>query len=313
MKRHAAILLTLAMPLLTLAQGSSNAVSPADTTWPDRGFDFHIAAGMFTGSTFNANYYNGSNLNECNIDYIFTNQYWREEWQRMVTEYYPYISISDELTYNDPNDMDWNMHYSFRTVVGLAARYKFGNGWGLSLSYQYSQLKATTQILLSSNAVSGNMVRQPVVALVGKENRSMFDLSVSYLFSRAHRTVKPFVEAGVQFNYAKVKSFDAVLLDQNSKGVGNSYTLLDPYNGQGYYPGAQTYDNIVFGGPGYGFSAAAGLKLVCIKSVSLDPTFYAAFARTGIYEGKNKGGENKFAFSYGIMLRVVMSDYFFAN
>ncbi len=313
MKRFAAILLTLAMPLLTLAQGSSRTVSPADTTWPDRGFDFHIAAGMFTGSTFNANYYNGSNLNECNIDYIFTNQYWREEWQRMVVENYPYISIGDELTYNDPSDMDWNMHYSFRTVVGLAARYKFGNGWGMSLSYQYSQLKATTQILLSSNAPSGNMVRQPVVALAGKEDRSMFDLSVSYLFSRVHPVVKPFVEAGVQFNYAKVKSFDAVLLDQNNKSVGNSYTLLDPYNGEGYYPGAQAYNNIVYGGPGYGFSAAAGLKLVCGRSVSLDPTFYAAFARTGLYEGKNKGGDNKFSLSYGIMLRVVMSDYFFAK
>ncbi len=313
MKRLAIILLTLAAPLLALAQGSSRAVSPADTTWPDRGFDFHIAAGMFTGSRFNANYYNGSNLNECNLDYIFTNQYWREEWQRMVAENYRYISIGDELYYNDPEDMDWNMHYSLRTLVGLAARYKFGNGWGISLSYQFSQLKATTQILLSSNAVSGNMVRQPVVALVGKEDRSMFDLSVSYLFSRTHRIVKPFVEAGFQFNYAKVKSFDAVLLDQDENSVGQSYTLLDPYNGEGYYPGAQAYDNVLFGGPGYGFSAAAGLKLVVNKSVSLDPTFYAAFARNGIYEGKNKAGENKFAFSYGIMLRVVMSDYFFAK
>ena len=105
----------------------------------------------------------------------------------------------------------------------------------------------------------------------------------------------------------------SVLLDQDSKSVGNSYTLLDLYNGQGYYPGVLTYDNVVFGGPGFGFSAAAGLKLVCNKNVSLDPAFYAAFARNGIYEGKNKGGENKFAFSYGIMLRVVMSDYFFAK
>ena len=158
------------------------------------------------------------------------------------------------------------------------------------------------------------MYKQPVVAIVGKEYRSMIDLSASYLFSQVSPIVKPFVELGLQFNYAKAKSFEAALLDKNGKMVGNTYSLLNIYDNQGYYPGAQTYD-YTFGGPGFGFSGAAGLKIVCGKYVSIDPTFYCYFGRLGIYQGKNASGqgENKFTFNYGAQIRIVMSDFFFSN
>lgn len=295
-------------------QAEETPVKITDKSWADRGFDFFISGGMLFGDKFNANYYNGSKYNENSLNFVFSNQYWYEEWQRTVSEYYPHISMSDRIYVNDPDDMDWDLHYKLSLMVSLGARYKLGNGWAIALSYSFSRLTTSTQVLLSSNAVTGNMYKQPVVAIVGKEYRSMIDLSASYLFSQVSPIVKPFVELGLQFNYAKAKSFEAALLDKNGKMVGNTYSLLNIYDNQGYYPGAQTYD-YTFGGPGFGFSGAAGLKIVCGKYVSIDPTFYCYFGRLGIYQGKNASGqgENKFTFNYGAQIRIVMSDFFFSN
>ena len=316
MKKTGITLLLLCAMTVSYAQKETQPeetrVNITDKTWADRGFDFFIAGGMLFGSPFNANYYNGSKLNENNFEFILNNQYWYEEWQRTVSEYYSHISMSDRIYVKDPDDMDWNLRYKLSMMVSLGARYKLGNGWAVALSYSFSRLTTSTRVLLSSNAVTGNMYTQPVVAMVGKENRSMIDLSASYLFSRVSPVVKPFVELGVQFNYAKVKSFEATLLDKDGHAVGNSYSLRNVYDNQGYYPGAQTSD-IIFGGPGFGFSGAAGLKIVCGKYVSIDPTFYCYFGRLGVYQGKNVSGENKFSFNYGAQLRVVMNDYFFSS
>lgn len=294
-------------------QTEETPVRITDKTWADRGFDFYIAGGMLFGDKFNANYYNGSKYNENSLDFVFSNQYWYEEWQRTVQEYYS-ISMYDPFYVNDPKDFDWNLHYKLSMMVSLGARYKLGKGWAVALSYSFSRMTTSTQVLLSSNAPSSNMNRQPVVSIVGKEYRSMIDLSASYLFSQVHKVVKPFVELGVQFNYAKTKSLDAVLLDKQNHVVGNTYSLLNIYDNQGYYPGAQTYDYI-FGGPGFGFSGAAGLKIVCGKYVSIDPTFYCYMGRLGVYQGKNTSveGDNKFTFNYGAQVRIVMSDFFFSS
>lgn len=318
MKKIGITLLLLCAMAMSFAQSDiqteETPVKITDKSWADRGFDFFISGGMLFGDKFNANYYNGSKYNENSLNFVFSNQYWYEEWQRTVSEYYPHISMSDRIYVNDPDDMDWNLHYKLSLMVSLGARYKLGNGWAIALSYSFSRLTTSTQVLLSSNAVTGNMYKQPVVAIVGKEYRSMIDLSASYLFSQVSPIVKPFVELGLQFNYAKAKSFEAALLDKNGKMVGNTYSLLNIYDNQGYYPGAQTYD-YTFGGPGFGFSGAAGLKIVCGKYVSIDPTFYCYFGRLGIYQGKNASGqgENKFTFNYGAQIRIVMSDFFFSN
>ncbi|MBR4918077.1 MAG: hypothetical protein IKZ52_02530 [Bacteroidales bacterium] len=118
----------------------------------------------------------------------------------------------------------------------------------------------------------------------------------------------------MQFNYAKVKSFEAALLDENGKMVGSTFSLLNLSGNSSYNQYDQTYD-FTFGGPGFGFSGAAGLKIVCGKYVSIDPTFYCYMGRLGIYQGKPSTGQgdNKFTFNYGAQIRIVMSDFFFSS
>ena len=101
----------------TLAGGTP--VKITDKTWADRGFDFYIGGGMLIGSPFNANYFNGSKMNENNLNYIFSNRYWYEEWQRTVSEYYSHISLNDRIYVNDPEDFDWNLHYKLSMMISL--------------------------------------------------------------------------------------------------------------------------------------------------------------------------------------------------
>jgi len=283
-----------------------------DNIWQDKGFDAYIGAGMFIGNKYNANYYNGSNLNECNLEYILSNEYWRRDLMEEINTLYPHVSINDEISYQqDPalnSDFNWNLHYKLKTMVSLGARYKIGKGWGVSLSYSFCRLTSAASMLLTTPAVSGNTRPAPEVYFYGKEDRSMFDLSASYVFN-LNSIVRPFFDLGVQFNYARAKMFDLVVGDKN-------FTLLDPYNGENYYPGAQTYD-VTYGGPGYGFSAAAGFKIVVSKGVSLDPTFYFSLSHLGIYQTKNGPEEyrtgNRLTPNYGVLVRVVMNDFFFSK
>ncbi len=326
MKRSIGLLIGLlfAATFFTYAQNSATKeVAPirfSDITWYDKGFDFHIGAGMFFGHKFNANYYNGSNLNEGNLNYVFESRdYWYREIMDEISTAYPYISNTDNVHPSvDPGgDYNWESRYNLSTLISLGVRYKIRNGWGLSLSYSFSRMNVSSQCLLETSNDYGNMRKLPVMKLLGKEDRSMIDLSISYLFSSVHPIAKPFIELGAQFNYAKVKSFRAVLLDQDNRPVGSEYDLLDYYNGDGYYPGAQSYD-IIFGGPGFGFSGAAGLKIVVNKNVSLDPTFYCTVGRTAIYQMKNSplpeyDSGNQFTFNYGVMVRIVMNDFFISK
>lgn len=312
-------------PFVSLAQNDEELDEKAlvrfnDLTWYDKGFDFYIGAGGFQGNSFNANYYNGSNLNENNLNYLFDNQYWREELMQDITECYPNISINDQiLPFQDPamnSSYNWETNYKLRTMIALGARYKIRNGWALSLSYSFSRLVANSRCLLDCPTILGNQDRIPEMLMVGREDRSMIDLSLSYLISQASDVLKPFIELGVQFNYAKVKDFDAILLDKDGHAFSEEHSLLDRYNSSnGYVPGMSPTSTVIFGGPGFGFSGAAGLKIVVSRNVSLDPTFYCYMGRLGIYQMMNSpvagfDDGNRFTFNWGIQLRVVMNDFF---
>ena len=285
-----------------------DAVTFHDTTWYDRGFDFYIGGGMFWGGRQTALYYNGSINNECNLMYIFGNEYRTRELLEAVVSVYPYISMSDEIGYKE-SDLNMLPVYNMSANIGLGVRYKIRNNWGISLSYMFSRLTTTNKLLLTYTSVSGNLYRAPELTLSGKEDRSMIDLSASYLFSDVHKMVKPFVELGAQFNYVRVKKFDAVLLDDRNNPV-YTQTLLDIYNGGNYVPGVdmQTYD-VIYGGAGFGISFAAGLKLVVNKYVSIDPTFYFCASRLHL----EPYGSKVMSLNYGAMVRVVMNDFFFQN
>lgn len=308
MKQFLTSVLFLFLAISAFAQHEQvgEAVTFHDTTWYDRGFDVYIAGGMFWGGRQTALYYNGSVNNECNLMYIFGNDYRLRDLKEAVVKVYPHISMSDELGYNEA-DLNMIPTYNLSANIGLGVRYKIRNNWAVALSYTFSRLTTTNKLLLTYTSVSGNLYDAPELTLSGKEDRSMIDLSASYLFSGVHKIVKPFVELGAQFNYVKVKKFDAILLDKKNNPV-YTQTLMDYYQGQNWAPGMQAYD-VIYGGPGFGVSFSAGLKLVVNKYVSIDPTFYFCMSRLHL----EPYGSKVMSYNYGAMLRVVMNDFFFHN
>lgn len=309
MKKILIVILFLVSTLAGFAQREEigAAVTFHDTTWYDRGFDVYIGGGMFKGGMKTALYYNGSAQNECNLNYIFNNEYRLRDLKLAISEVYRYISVNDEIGYRE-EDLNMLPTYNLSAAICLGVRYKIRNNWGISLSYAFSRLTTTNKLLLTYSSVTGNLYKAPELTLAGKEDRSMIDLSASYLFSGVHRIVKPFIEVGAQFNYVKVKKFDAVLLDERNNPV-YTQTLLDYYHGQNWVPGMQPYDDVIFGGPGFGISFATGLKLVVNKYVSIDPTFYGCMSQLHL----EPYGAKTMSFNYGVMLRVVMNDFFFQN
>jgi hypothetical protein len=106
---------------------------------------------------------------------------------------------------------------------------------------------------------------------------------------------------GLQFNYVRVKSFNASI-------EGATYSLLDIYGGENFVPGVQLVENKpLYGGAGYGFVAAVGLKIAFNKFISLDPVFY--LAASSIHLPNYTG----IALNYGIQVRLVMSDVVFGK
>ena len=308
MRRFCLILVVLVSCLAAFAQHEEigEAVTFHDTTWYDRGFDVYIGGGIFWGGRQTALYYNGSCHNECNLNYIFDNEYRTRDLLEAVVKVYPHISMSDELGYNEA-DLNMLPVYNLSASIGLGVRYKIRNNWAVALSYTFSRLTTINKLLLTYTSVSGNLYDAPEMTLMGKEDRSMIDLSASYLFSGVHRIVKPFIEVGAQFNYVKVKKFDAILLDKKNNPV-YTQTLLDYYQGQNWQPGMDPYD-VIYGGPGFGVSFATGLKLVVNKYVSIDPTFYMCMSRLHL----EPYGSKVMSLNYCAMLRVVMNDFFFQN
>ncbi|MBP5495612.1 MAG: hypothetical protein J6X98_00350 [Bacteroidales bacterium] len=308
MKKFLIAILLLVSALASYAQREEvgEAVTFHDTTWYDRGFDVYIGGGMFWGGRQTALYYNGSRYNECNLNYIFDNEYRTRQLLEAVVQVYPHISMNDEIGYRE-EDLNMLPTYNLAANIGLGVRYKIRNNWAIALSYTFSRLTTTNKLLLTYTSVSGNNYKAPELTLVGKEDRSMIDLSASYLFSGVHKIVKPFVELGAQFNYVKVKKFDAILLDTHNNPV-YTQTLMDYYQGQNWQPGMEAYD-VIYGGAGFGVSVATGLKLVVNKYVSIDPTFYMCMSRLHL----EPYGSKVMSLNYCAMLRVVMNDFFFQN
>lgn len=301
------LVVLLSASLCTFAQSRNNAKSSEDKkaeqsdNIKDKGFDIIFAGGCYFGSKYNAQYYNGDYENENNLAFLFENKYRYDEINRMIKDHYPYIG--DSIHYGGSLG---NMKYRVAVMVSLGVRYKFTKNWSIQLMYSFSRLKANGQFRLLYEAVPGNyhtgMLDNQYI--LGKEDRSLIDLSACYLFS-TKSIVKPFIEAGVQFNFVRIKSMEAVFYDDNKNKI-NSYSFIN--DGQNYVPGVQSDGTIVkYGGPGFGFSASAGIKLAFNKYVSIDPCFYFNAGKFGLE------GYKDFSYNFGVLVRIVMNDSMFSK
>lgn len=268
-----------------------------ELNYPGPGADFIIAGGIYFGGKGPAGYYSGIPTNENNLNYIFNNQSWRHEIARLIADNNPNTSPNDSIWIREyPADM----HYKPAMSVTLGISYRFNKHWRMTLYYSFARLVAKDVFTVGfPNYVPGNESNDYLMyVIMGKENRSFFDLTGSYTF-HVNKIVKPFIELGAQFNFVRVKSFDAIIENK-------TYNLLNVYGGSTYIAGAGMQElDTKYGGPGFGFMGAAGIKFAFNKWISVDPCFYVSFGKVGL------NGYKDFHFNYGAYVRLVMSDAVF--
>lgn len=266
----------------------------------DMGFDFFIGAGIYKGSKAQAGYYSGIPTNENNLDYIFGNYYWKKDIVDLIVKNNSYVSYNDSTI--SVKEYPGRMRYAPSMAIQLGFTYKYSKNWGMTFTYSFSRCVVKDFFTVRyDNAVPGNERNDYLLyGLIGKENRSFFDLSARYTFHPS-KIVKPFIEIGAQFNYVKVHSFDAIIEEKE-------FSLLDIYGGEAYVPGVsmQTF-KVIYGGPGFGFSADVGLKIVCSPTISLDPMFYISVSKFGLK------GYKDFGLNWGAFVRIIMNDSFLAR
>jgi hypothetical protein len=265
-----------------------------------QGVDFSIAGGVFFSNFYTAAYYNGSATNENNLNYIFNNYSWKQSIDNLITSNNHFISGSDPQI--KLAELPKKMRYSPGFFIQLGVKYRFNESWGISLNYSFARLKAADVFSVTFNkTVPGNDTPDYLLYdIVGIENRSFFDLNAIYLF-KTKSIVEPFIELGGQFNFVRVKSFNAYI-------EGQKFSLLDIYGGSTYVANTnmQTFDT-KYGGAGFGVSSAVGIKLAFNPIISIDPTCYVTAAKYGLK------GYKDFTFNYGFMIRIVVNDSFFAK
>ena len=263
----------------------------------DPGVDFIIAGGIYMGSAKTAGYYGGYPENELTLNYVFRNEYWTKEILKLITDHNNFVSSTD--TTIGIRDYPDHVHYQPAMSVCIGASYRFDEHWRINIYYTFARLTVKSIFNVRyDNRVPGNLDRPEFLSylLLGKENRSFFDLTGSYTF-QFNRIFKPFIEFGAQFNFVKVKSLDAIIEDRE-------YTLLDYYGGASYVPGMTTYKPN-YGGPGFGVTGVIGAKLAYNKSISVDPCFYVSYGKIGL------NGYKDFHLNWGAYIRLVLSDAMF--
>lgn len=263
------------------------------------GVDFVIAGGIYMGGAKAAGYYGGYPQNELNLNYIFGFKTYRDQIVQLISANRSYVSAND--TSIAIHDYPEKVHYQPAMSVCIGASYRFDEHWRINIYYTFARLTVKSIFNLHyDNRVPGNGHPQYLdYLLVGKENRSFFDLTGSYTF-QFNKIVKPFLEFGAQFNFVKVKSLDAVI-EEREYSLFNRSTGINP-DGTPVIQGKPNY-----GGAGFAVTGVVGVKFAFSKSVSVDPCFYVNFGKVGL------NGYKDFHVNYGAYIRLVLSDAMFAK
>jgi hypothetical protein len=294
------ILLNLILLLLTVGFAQKKEPVTVDR-WSGLGFDFHIGGGIYFADSKTAQYYNGDPSREVNLGLLFDNKYRYDEITQLIINNYPYV---DSIWF-DPVDLPQKMKYSLGMSLGLGMKYQFHKNWGFMINYSHIRLTASDVFLIRFPQPSGNIRNDYAMEyLKAVEERSFFDIGITHTF-HVHPTLRPFLEMGLQFNYIKVRSFEAIIEDRPFNLL---YSVSTPY-----VPGQQTTPNYRnWAAPGYGLSFSGGIKIIFNQIFSLDPVAYFSISSMG-HSDNLIGYDQGFTFNYGIMIRLVMSDLYFSH
>ena len=278
------------------------------------GLGVSINAGLLIPNAKQANFYSGRPGNENTIDRVLrSEQYGTQIWTSLVNQ--GLISPSAIPSYSAFTIAEYpDMYYKLTYQIGVGIRYDYNSGWGWLLSFDFSQVTAAGQFLLSSdNGVGIPGSRQYVPCdIFGVEKRVLIDFSILRRFPITDILDLEF-SLGADINNTKVTE-NAMMIG------GRSYSILDVWGGQSPYAGSGTadgtagefapagsgsYDYINQGGIGFGAlsSLALGYNL---NGSAIDFGYALRYMQTK-YKGYNDS--DSFALQHTIFFRFNLNNF----
>lgn len=263
------------------------------------GLSLVVDAGLLIPNAKQANFYSGRPGNDNTIDRVLrSEQYGTQIWTSLVNQ--GLISPSAIPSYGAFTIVEYpGMYYKLTYQIGAGLRYDYNSGWGWMLNFDFSQLTAAGQFLLSSdNGVGIPGSRQYVACdIFGLEKRILIDFSI---LKRMPLTKLLDLELsfGVDINNTKVTENGMVI-------AGHTYSILDVWGGQSPYSGAGSYDYINQGGIGFGSLAAVALGYN-LPGATVDFGYACRYMQTK-YKGYND--KDCFALQHTVFARFNINNF----
>ena len=263
------------------------------------GLSVSIDAGLLMADAKQAAFYSGSpgTLNEM-YRVLHSEQYGNQIWTDLVNQ--GLVSPSSVPSYSAFKVDEWaNMSYKLAYQLGVALRYGYNHGWGWRLGFDFAQLTATGEFLLSKGVQKPGMDQYVVCGVYGKEKRILIDLALTKRFNLTKR-VGLEVDLGFDLNNTKV--------DKNAIVVGGKdYSILDVWNGESPYQGIGTYEYVNQGGIGIGGLGALMLSYQ-LENYSIDLGYTCYYLQTR-FPGYNDN--DPYAFQHYVSLRFNLYKFSF--
>ncbi len=299
MKQTLSLLLVLlvagAMPLQ--AQKKKHHSAPTRIT----GLSVSVDAGLLIPNAKQANFYSGRPGNENTINRVlYSEQYGHQIWNSLVDR--QLISPSAIPSYSAFRIAEYaDMYYKLTYQIGVGLRYDYDSGWGWKLRFDFSQLTAAGQFLLSSDNGVGIPGRPQYVIcdIFGHEKRILIDFLISKRIPLT-QVIDLELSAGADLNNTKVT-------ENAMRIAGRTYSILDVWGGRPPDAGAGTYDYINQGGIGLGGIASVALSYA-LPSASVDFGYTLYYMQTK-YLGYNDN--DCFALQHNIFFRFNINNFKF--
>ena len=239
---------------------------------PLSGLYITVEAGLLVPSDKQANFYNGDSRSPNRLERVLMSEmYGTQIWSDLVSR--QLISPSAIHDYGEFRIDEYaSMYYRLSFQLGVGFRYVYDNGWGWLLRFDFSEVTAAGQFLLSSNNGTGILGSNNYVVcgIYGRERRVLIDFGIAKRIPLTQMLDLEF-DLGFDVNNTKVQS-NAIRVPDSK---GNTYSILDVWGGQTPYVGIGTYEYINQGAIGIGgFGTVALSYRVPVGAIDFGYTYY---------------------------------------
>jgi len=262
-------------------------ISKDDSIKQNKAWSFGINCGAAFANKYQANFYNGADGNQNEINYIFGNQYHLYEIRQVINDTFSLAGMPTAMRYKP----------SF--CVGMYIKKNFNNHFGAFIQFNYSKFTTRDVFTMKIGATPSSQSFDSLMnyPIWGSEDRINIDIGGSYEFPIDDK-IFGFVEAGFNLNNVKVR--------ENKISIENlEYSLINIYANQPYIPNTQLQEYPVReGGIGLGAFISPGVKFKFSDHVAVDLLGSLYWSKINLMH------YNTFRLHYNVMLRFEFSAEF---